>query len=170
MTNSTILNKLITSCLCLSLLGLPATAASAKPNLEATVAQSTTPAPVSNINQQLLGQWQTTDGTGQPITFVFAPEGKLFLMKQVPNGPALAQEMRYKIDVSSQPMALDVSLSQNETVLTVFELTADGQMRLQLAGTNPGLPRPSSLTAEANVFKKVSETTSLPANTQLKEF
>jgi hypothetical protein len=61
-------------------------------------------------------------------------------------------------------------LSNTEKVQTVFELTAEGQMRLQLQGTSPGQPRPNALNAEATVFKKVSEATALPADAQITGF
>ncbi|WP_293132334.1 hypothetical protein [Microcoleus sp. bin38.metabat.b11b12b14.051] len=127
---------------------------------------ATAPAP-SNIDKQLLGQWQGTVPSGQSFTFVFAPEGKLFLMAKGPDGAARAKEMRYKVNLGQKPMHLDVGLSSTETVQTVFELTPEGQMRLQLQGTNPGQPRPDSLNEQATVFKKVSDTTALPAETQV---
>ncbi|MGE5659796.1 MAG: hypothetical protein ACM37W_24655 [Actinomycetota bacterium] len=171
MTHSKLLGKLIASCLCLGLLGIPATAVNARPLIASTIAQAPNSAPTSNtISQQLLGQWQAKDASGQSLTFVFAPEGKLFLMAEVSDGSVRAKEMRYKIDPNSQPMTLDVSLNKTDTVLTVFELTAANQMRLQLAGTNPGQPRPKSLDAEATLFQKVSDTTALPANTQVISF
>jgi hypothetical protein len=71
------------------------------------------------------------------------------------------------VNFGAKPMHLDFGLSNTETVQTVFELTPEGQMRLQLQGTNPGQPRPNSLNAEATVFKKVSEATALPADTQV---
>ncbi len=75
--------------------------------------------------------------------------------------------MRYKVNLGEKPMHLDVGLSSTETVETVFELTAEGQMRLQLQGTNPGQARPNSLNDRATVFKKVSEATALPADTEV---
>ena len=89
------------------------------------------------------------------------------MMAQGPDGAARAKEMRYKVNFGAKPMHLDVGISNTETVETVFELTSQNQMRLQLQGTNPGQPRPDSLNAEATVFKKVSEATVLPADTQL---
>ncbi|HCV32472.1 MAG TPA: hypothetical protein DGO89_21320 [Microcoleaceae bacterium UBA9251] len=140
----------------------PASASTAAPKIAEVAAPAT-----SNIDQQLLGQWQGTIPSGQSFTFVFAPEGKLFMMAKGPDGAARAKEMRYKVNFGAKPMHLDFGLSNTETVQTVFELTPEGQMRLQLQGTNPGQPRPNSLNAEATVFKKVSEATALPADTQV---
>jgi hypothetical protein len=188
MTNSKILPKLIASCLCFSLLSslaaeanpLPITArkiAQAETSAPAettapaeTSAPAETNAPVDNIDQKLLGQWEATDPSGKPFSFIFAPEGKLYLVVQPPQGAARAKEMRYKIDAKNQPIHLDVGLSATQTVMTVFELTAEGQMRLQLQGTKPGDPRPSTVSNEATVFKKVSDTAVLPENTQVFPF
>ena len=130
------------------------------------IAQETAAPAASSIDKQLLGQWQGTV-SGQSFTFVFAPEGKLFFMAKGPDGAARAKEMRYKVNLGEKPMHIDVGLSSTETVETVFELTAEGQMRLQLQGTNPGQARPNALNEQATVFKKVSEATALPADTQV---
>lgn len=169
MTNSKLLPKLIASCLCFSILSSLAAQANPSP----TIAQAETPAPtetatpIDNIDQKLLGQWEATDPSGQSFSFIFAPEGKLYLVVQPPQGAARAKEMRYKVDAKNQPMHLDVGLSATQTVMTVFELTAEGLMRLQLQGTKPGDPRPSAVNAQATVFKKISDTAALPENTQV---
>lgn len=168
MTSSTTVRLLLTLGLGLGLLSTPALADNRPFSAGSALAEASRPTSTSSpIDQQLLGQWQTTAPSGQSITFVFAPGGKLFLMIQVPDGPKSAKEMRYKINADSQPMHLDVGLSNTETVLTVFELTAEGQMRLQLKGTNPGIPRPDALSEEATLFTKVSDATTLPENTEV---
>lgn len=166
MSNLKMIGKAIAGGLCFGILASfnasPGPASATAP----ITAQTAAPA-ASNIDQQLLGQWQGTVPSGQSFTFVFAPEGKLFLMAKGPDGATRAKEMRYKVNEGAKPMHLDVGLSNTETVQTVFELTAEGQMRLQLQGTNPGQPRPNALNAEATVFKKVSEATALPADAQI---
>lgn len=166
MSNSKMIGKAIAGGLCFfGILAINASqghASAAAP----TIAEATAPA-ASNIDKQLLGQWQGTVPSGQSFTFVFAPEGKLFLMAKGPDGAARAKEMRYKVNLGAKPMHIDVGLSSTEIVETVFELTPEGQMRLQLQGTNPGQPRPNSLNEQATVFKKVSEATALPADTQV---
>lgn len=167
MTNSKILPKLIASCLCFGILSSLAAQANPSPTIAPVIAQTETTAPADNIDQKLLGQWEATDPSGQSFSFIFAPEGKLYLVVQPPQGAARAKEMRYKVDAKNQPMHLDVGLSATQTVMTVFELTAEGQMRLQLQGTKPGDPRPSAVNAQATVFKKISDTAALPENTQV---
>ncbi|MGB3267155.1 MAG: hypothetical protein WBA89_24770 [Microcoleus sp.] len=166
MSNSKMIGKAIATGICFGILASfnasPGPASAAEP----TIGEVAAPA-ASNIDQQLLGQWQGTVPSGQSFTFVFAPEGKLFLMAKGPDGAARAKEMRYKVNLGQQPMHLDVGLSSTETVETIFELTPEGQMRLQLQGTNPGQARPNSLNEQATVFKKVSEATALPADTQV---
>ncbi|MEP6515944.1 hypothetical protein [Microcoleus vaginatus] len=166
MSNSKMIGKAIARSLCLGILISfnaslgPASAAAP------IIAQETAAPAASSIDKQLLGQWQGV-ASGESFTFVFAPEGKLFLMAKGPDGAARAQEMRYKVNLGEKPMHLDVRLSSTETVETVFELTAEGQMRLQLKGTYPGLARPNSLNEQATLFKKVSDATALPADTQV---
>lgn len=167
MTNSKILPKLIASCLCFGILSSLAAQANPSPTIAPVIAQTETTAPTDNIDQKLLGQWEATDPSGQSFSFIFAPEGKLYLVVKPPQGAARAKEMRYKVDAKNQPMHLDVGLSATQTVMTVFELTAEGLMRLQLQGTKPGDPRPSAVNAQATVFKKISDTAALPENTQV---
>ncbi|WP_293149153.1 MULTISPECIES: hypothetical protein [unclassified Microcoleus] len=167
MSNSKMIGKAIAGGICFGILassfnGAQGPASAASP----TIAEAAAPA-ASNIDKQLLGQWQGTIPSGQSFTFVFAPKGKLFMMGKCPDGAPCAKETRYKVNLAATPMHLDVSLNKSETVETVFELTPEGQMRLQVEGTNPGLPRPNSLNDQATVFKKVSETTALPAGTQV---
>ncbi|MEG4531921.1 hypothetical protein [Microcoleus sp. D2_18a_D3] len=166
MSNSKMIGKAIAGSLCLGI--LISFNASVGPASAAApiIAQETVAPAASSIDQQLLGQWQGT-ASGQSFTFIFAPEGKLFMMAKGPDGAARAKEMRYKVNLGEKPMHIDVGLSSTQTVETVFELTPEGQMRLQLEGTNPGQARPNSLNEQATVFKKVSEATALPADTQI---
>ncbi|MGL5064512.1 MAG: hypothetical protein ACRC62_31370 [Microcoleus sp.] len=167
MSNLKIIGKTIASGLCFGILAsFNASPSPASPTAPTIIAETAAPA-TSNIDQQLLGQWQGTVPSGQSFTFVFAPEGKLFLVAKTPDGATRAKEMRYKVNLGAKPMHLDVGLSNTETVETVFELTGERQMRLQLQGTEPGKPRPNSLNAQATEFKKVSEATALPADTQV---
>ncbi|MEG4004538.1 hypothetical protein QUA41_03555 [Microcoleus sp. Pol11C1] len=167
MSNSKMIGKAIAGSLCLGILISFNTSLSPASAAAPTIAQETAAPAPSNIDTQLLGQWQGTVPSGQSFTFVFAPEGKLFLMAKGPDGAARAKEMRYKVNLGEKPMHIDVGLSSTETVETVFELTPEGQMRLQLQGTNPGQARPNALNEQATVFKKVSEATALPADTQI---
>ncbi|MEG4586365.1 hypothetical protein QUA54_14265 [Microcoleus sp. MOSTC5] len=167
MSNSKMIGKAIAGGLCFGILASFTASYSPASAAAPTIAQETAAPAASNIDTQLLGQWQGTVPSGQSFTFVFAPEGKLFLMAKGPDGAARAKEMRYKVNLGEKPMHIDVGLSSTETVQTVFELTPEGQMRLQLQGTNPGQARPNALNEQATVFKKVSEATALPADTQV---
>ncbi|MFN6567243.1 type IV pilin-like G/H family protein [Dendronalium sp. ChiSLP03b] len=133
---------------------------------------STTPIPTqfqpsrekNPIAQKLLGQWQAQDSSLNTINFIFTPEGKLFVY--FPNSSNLvAGEFKYRINAIPKPMHLDVTIpSSQEPVLTIFELTADGQLRVQLQDTNPGKPRPTAFSSQASLFKKISDATTLPDN------
>jgi hypothetical protein len=123
--------------------------------------------PVKTTNpvaQKLLGQWQGKESSSpENITFVFTPEGKLFGITS--SGTVL--EFEYQINSTAKPMHLDVLLPDTkETVLTIFELTSDGKLKLQLDGTNPGKPRPKSFSPNVTIFEKVSDSTTVPNKPQ----
>ena len=131
----------------------------------------TTPAPTKpdSVTQKMLGQWLSKDPIdGDMVMFVFAPDGQAFLVSgQSPKGNALARKIQYQVNTDAEPMAIDFILSKTARVLTVFEFTADNDLRMQVLGTAPGQPRPASLNQEATVFQKISSDTTLPPNTEL---
>jgi hypothetical protein len=103
--------------------------------------------------------------------FIFAPEGKLYiLLGTSASGNAIASQVQYRLDDKPQPMHLDVILAADTTVETLFELTADGDLRVQMLGTRPGKPRPIGLTDNATLFQKISDDTTLPPGIELKKF
>jgi uncharacterized protein (TIGR03067 family) len=121
--------------------------------------------PKNPIEQQLLGQWQSKDPSSELIlTFVFSPDGKLYILS--PNSQKqMAVEFRYSINPTPKPMQLDLTISNDQKKsLTIFEFTADGQLRLQLDNTDPSQPRPTSFSGTATLFTKVSDNTKLPEN------
>ncbi|WP_017715574.1 type IV pilin-like G/H family protein [Kamptonema formosum] len=149
-------------------------AAPAAPQAQPSAAPAAPPsqpaAPSSPAVKQLLGQWEAKDPSGQRLlTFIFAPGGKLFIVLPSPEEPSPAVEMGYQINDAPKPMHLDVKINSDETVLTIVEITPDGKMRLQLEGTNPGLPRPAAFTQGGTLFEKISDATTLPKNAQLVE-
>lgn len=122
------------------------------------------------IAQQLLGQWQAKDPTSkQAFTFIFAPAGDLFVVLPAPDGSSVAIKAGYQINPTAQPMQLDIQLSPNEQALTIFELTPDGKLRLELDGLTPGQPRPTAFQASATLFEKTSQATTVPGNIQVIE-
>lgn len=157
------LHLLIASSFCVCLLGwMPAKAQQPLAMPASVIAQTEKSPATPTVSQQILGQWQSG-----LLTFIFAPEGKLFIVLPTEEKPAPAVEMGYQLDTASQPMHLDIKINTNATVLTVFEFTKDGKLRLQIEGTNPGQPRPTALSENATLFEKVSEATTLPADAQL---
>ncbi|WP_392533451.1 type IV pilin-like G/H family protein [Nostoc sp. C117] len=163
-----IASKMLTSSVFVALLMTVDTTVLAQPSIAPTQIQSQ-PAPDTNpIAQKLFGQWETKDpSSSTSLTFIFTPENKLFLL--IPDSKDTgAIEFKYRINPTPQPMHLDVIISSNEEpVLTIFEFTANSQMRLQLDGTNPGKPRPTAFSSQASLFKKVSNGTTLPDNIQI---
>ncbi|WP_445246509.1 type IV pilin-like G/H family protein [Microcoleus sp. OTE_8_concoct_300] len=171
-------NFLIISCLLPLNIG---SSAIAQQSPKPTPTQSPNPALTNSRTSQFVGQWRLKDYLPIPLTVIFTQDGKLFVL--LPSylssflstgSPSLARasvsafEYRYEINSTAQPMQIDViSPAENETVATIFELTSDGQLRVEWEGINPGEPRPTEFTAGAIYLQKVANTTALPRNTQI---
>ncbi|HLP89599.1 MAG TPA: type IV pilin-like G/H family protein [Nostocaceae cyanobacterium] len=121
-----------------------------------------------SINQKLFGQWEIQDNSFPfKMNLMFTPAGEFYLIVNEA-GRSGAFPMKYKINTSPKPMHLDITLPDaKEPVETIFEFTADGQLRVQLNNTDPGKPRPKNFDAQVSVFKKISETTTLPENVEV---
>lgn len=139
------------------------TPVSAKPAPTPSAIQAQNPSTANSVQTRLQGRWQVKDAqTGQTLSVIFTPDGKFFMLLPMGEGESMAVPFRYQINPAPQPMHLDVILpEEKQTVLTIFEFTDKNQLRLQLAGTNPGQPRPSEF-INADLFQKVSEETTLP--------
>lgn len=120
---------------------------------------------------KLNGQWQSKNQvSGQGLTFIFTPDNKLFVLLPTASENLVAQQLEYRIDPVPEPMQIDIIFpGTNESVKTIFEFTSDGQLRLQVAGTNPGEPRPKAFSPNATLFQKVSDASTLPSNVQISD-
>lgn len=163
-----IASKLLTSSVFVALLVTLDATVLAQPSTAPIPTQSQPSQQKNSVAQQLLGQWQTKDpSSSTSLNFVFAPEGKLFIYFLNSGNPSAA-EFKYRINSVPKPMHLDVTVPYNpKPVLTIFEFTADGQLRLQLEGTNPGQPRPTAFSSQVSLFQKVSDSTTLPSNVKV---
>jgi len=154
--------------LLVALVGMLGTPVSAQLPMVQTVAQTQDAAKTSAVAQQLRGQWQTKDPTtGKLIKFIFAPNGNLFTVLPAPDGSSVAIKFGYKINSTTQPMQLDMIASPEQTVMTIFELTPEGKLHLQLEGLSAGQPRPASFSAKSTLFEKVSDATTVPKDVQV---
>lgn len=150
----------------------PAPTPTPSPTNQPTPAPIPTPSPtnqpINPITQKLLGQWQAKDASSEiTLTLVFTPDGKLYILLPDAQNP-MAIAFHYQVNPKPQPMHLDVTVSKDQKpVLTIFELTADNQMRLQLDSTSPGKPRPKTFSPTATLFTKVSDKTTLPENIKI---
>jgi len=127
------------------------------PKTSSTSTSVTNATPENSVAKKLIGQWQTQI-SGQSLTLIFTPEGKLFLL----DTPASATEVEYQTDVTLQPKYLDILVGGKVTGRTIFDFTTNGQLRLEL--DNIGESRPTSFSSNAKVLQKISEQTALPAN------
>jgi hypothetical protein len=125
------------------------------------------PSKIKPVAERLLGRWQAKDPKSDKVfTFIFAPDGKLFVVLPTPDGSSVASKVSYQINPTTQPMQLNMVVSPDEKVLTVFELTPEGKLRIELEGLNPGQPRPTVVSSKSTLFEKISDSTALPENVQ----
>lgn len=145
--------------LAIGAIALPAPGQTQTPIGDRTLAQT------DPISTQLLGKWLAPDAlTGnEELTFMFTPSGELFFIVRLPTGELAAQIFDYRLYPNTQPIGIDLILPGGEVVATILEITDSGQMRFQIFGTAPGQPRPTAFTPEADLFSKISDDTTLPA-------
>jgi hypothetical protein len=149
----------------LSTLGMAVT-----PSVALTITQAQEAAKPSAVSQQLRGQWQTKDPTtGKLITFIFAPDGNLFTVLPSRDGSSIAVKFGYKINPTTQPMQLDMIVSPDQTVMTIFELTPEGKLRLQLEGVDAEKPRPTTFNSNSTLFNRVSDIATVPKDVRVVE-
>lgn len=159
---------LIAKGLLLALLGTMGMPVSAQPPQAPTGVQAQDASKTKTVAERLLGRWQAKDPTSEEaFTFIFAPNGNLFVVLPAPDGSSVALKVAYQINSTTQPMQLDIQLSAEQKALTIFEFTADGKLRLELDGLTPGLPRPTEFKSKATLFEKTSEVATVPENIQV---
>ncbi|HEY9708295.1 MAG TPA: type IV pilin-like G/H family protein [Oculatellaceae cyanobacterium] len=133
-----------------------------------TVPRTQNPSKIKPVAEQLLGRWQAKDPRADKVfTFIFGLDGKLFVLLPTPNGSSVASKVAYQINPTTQPMQLDMVVSPDEKVLTIFELTPEGKLRVELEGLNPGQPRPTVFSSKSTLFEKISDATTVPENAQI---
>jgi hypothetical protein len=119
--------------------------------------------PSSQIKQQLIGHWQAKNiANSQVINFIFTPDERLFMWAE---SEKFAYGMNYKVNSEAKPIQLDIiPKDPSQKVETIFEMTADGKMRLEIMNSNPGKPRPNSFSPDTPIFERISQTTVPPKN------
>jgi len=159
--------RLLASGLCLGVLSTLGLTVLSHSLLSPAVAEVAIASTKNVTADDVVGTWQGELAPGQMITWILTPDGKFFMTTPpVADEPQQALEMRYQVKTSTQPMGLNIDLAQGGTVMTIFEMNPEGQMLVQIAGTNPGEARPTEFD-NPTVFEKVSDTTTLPPNTQI---
>ncbi len=159
--------KLTASALLLTLLGIQMADATTHPANPPSVAQAQRVAQ-ADVAKRLVGLWQAPTRPGAPpLRMVFGGDGKMYIILPAASGQAQALDLRYRINAAARPMQLDIIAEGNRSAPTIFELTPDRKLRLQLQGINAGRPRPTAFGANATVLEKVSDTANLPANTRV---
>jgi hypothetical protein len=139
-------------------------------NAQTTTPPSSPSPAADSTTQKLLGQWQAKAPSGEILNLVFTPEGKLlvsFIKSSAAGDRTPTAEVGYRIDPNPQPMHIDLLFpGDRQSVMTIFEFTKDGQLRLEISSADPGKPRPKAFSAGSALFEKVSDPTSSSGNTQ----
>lgn len=117
------------------------------------------------LEKKLLGQWSGEVSPTEKGTLIFTEEGKLFILQF--SEPPVALKSMYQIALKPKPMLLDVNGGE-ETSGTILEVTDANKLSLELKGIKAVELQPTVFSASLPLFNKISETTNLPANTQIK--
>ncbi|MBE9129305.1 MULTISPECIES: type IV pilin-like G/H family protein [unclassified Coleofasciculus] len=162
--------QLITGGLLLGLLATVATPIKAQTEIPPTVAEVEGTSRTNAIIERLRGEWQAQDPTtGEVVRLIFAPEDELFFILPAEDGSSVAIKTAYQIRTTTQPMQLDMAVTSDETALTIFELTPEGKLRVELSAVTPGQPRPADFSDTAALFERVSDATTVPESIQVLE-
>ncbi|MEC4986773.1 MAG: type IV pilin-like G/H family protein [Oscillatoria sp. PMC 1068.18] len=147
---------------------LPAIAKEAialQPTIIAQTTETTETTETTPIAAQLIGIWQYQDpDTEALLRLVFAENQQMYTILPTEEGSYVAVEMNYQINSDTQPMQIDLQINSESKALTVFELTPEGKLRLELDGIAAGNTRPETLSENATLFAKVSDDPTLPEN------
>jgi hypothetical protein len=163
-------SKLIVSSLLIAINSILVTSASAPAKMPLPRTTAKTAPATTAATQQFVGQWQAKDPeSGELVTFVFAPEGKLFIIFPTTDGPPVAIGIKYQVNPTTKPGQLDIVFSKKDSILSIFEFIDRGKLRLELEGRQVGQPRPSAFSPKATVFEKISNSATLPQNVKVIE-
>lgn len=138
---------------------------------QASDGSKTEPLARDPIVQKLIGKWQTIRPPAAEVesaTFAFAPDGKLTMLMAGASGELGVVQMGYQINPNTQPIHLNLILSNrsDEIVRTILGFTQEGLLRMQISGIDPTTPRPSSFTADEPLLRKISTIPSLQPDLQ----
>nr|WP_242032790.1 type IV pilin-like G/H family protein [Oscillatoria sp. FACHB-1406] len=130
------------------------------------VAQSS-PSVQPQATSPLHGEWRFNGPTPEEsISLLFSPDDKLYFILPDGEGSQIAIQMKYSAQFDTQPSSLDVMASAEDKALTVFELTPDGKLRIDL-DVSPGDSRPEKVGENAIAFERVSNATRPPTDLQV---
>lgn len=139
-----------------------------QPESAKQISQSPLSAPQKTFESQLIGQWEAQDAeTGEVVTILFTPEGKLYTLVPANDGTTVAVEMGYTVNCAAFTPEIDITLNSQQTAQTLFNITPDGKLQIHLEDLTPGQPRPERLHPDATLFTRVSEVATLPENVEV---
>jgi Type IV pilin-like G and H, putative len=125
------------------------------------------------INKDLIGQWEIKDETsGEIVNIIFTSTEKLYFYITIPESkePIAVTQLGYAIDTNTKPMALDLLPVLDQSlgkIQTIFELTPDKKLKIEMSNNAPNQPRPTKFIDKNPVFTKVSEQAELPKDVKI---
>jgi hypothetical protein len=109
--------------------------------------------------QRLWGKWETQGKSGTKLILTFTQDGKLLLALMGAGNSAInLPTLYYHANTTTKPMQIDLKSSDNQqTILTIFGFTDNGQLKLQMDGIDSSKPRPSKFADNALILNKLPE-------------
>jgi hypothetical protein len=127
----------------------------------------------TNLSQPLWGQWEAKDPlNGDILRLIFTPEGKFYTLIIPAGSSATSQiptlELSYQVNNQSEPKQIDIiSLKNGQRMLSIWELTKEGELRLEFGQPQGVNSRPAKFTKGAILLEKTAISTDLPTNIQI---
>ncbi len=112
----------------------------------------------NSLPERLFGRWRGEDPTTQePVILVFTSTGQLYILANDQEKKPIAIKMWYEIaDGQDNFTHLDLQVNSQQTAPTLFKITPQGQLLLQLDGVSPDNPRLETLGSTATLFELVT--------------
>jgi hypothetical protein len=117
--------------------------------------------------RDLTGRWQWQDNAGNTMTLVFSLSGRLLILVTGDGTPTIAQEVLYQVHSNFQPMHLDLTLNDTDRFETIFGLSAQDQLYIELSQIQAGQTRPEAFSPQVLTFTRLDKTPTPPPGMQI---
>ena len=96
---------------------------------------------------RLYGSWEFRDGE-ETVVVTFKPDHIVDVLEDAHK----IEHATYRTDFSTTPARMDLTLKDKDQVQTIFELTPEGELRIE--DTQAGQPRPTRFGEKTIVLKR----------------